>query len=110
MDYYIKGRINAKTTAQLELFVEAQKRLNEVQVKTGKLTRFGNAAGDTEFFMFEARTVNSVQAKSLYTEFKNLMQGNDITGWMGWHECRHDEGIGGCQFTENFYWPPESGV
>lgn len=105
MDYFIKGRINARTVEELELFMEVQERLNQVQIKTGRLIRYANNEGDTEFFSFEARTTEPTQAKTLYDEYQALMQGNDISGWMGWHECRHDEGDGMCEFTENFIWP-----
>lgn len=101
MDYFVKGRIWIDTEAQLAALLETQKTIKVVPVKTGKVVR-GVYPDQTSQFDFEVRTAQTGQALIYFNELKKLMQDFSIAGTVHWHECNHDEGIGGCSYDGTF--------
>lgn len=86
---------------QLAWLLESQKNMRAVNIKSGYARR-GVFAEGPELFIFEVRAFQEGGALVYFNELKALMQQRGVPGTIHWHECRHDEGEGGCQYDGSF--------
>lgn len=101
MDYFVKGRILIADETQLAALLTSQENLKTVDIKRGTARR-GVAIEGPDLFIFEVRTFQEGGALVYFNELKELMTAQNIPGVIHWHECNHDEGIGGCAYDGTF--------
>lgn len=101
MNYFVKGRVLIANEAQLAALLESQKNMKEVSIKSGYARR-GVFASGPDLFIFEVRAFQEGGALVYFNELKDLMIEQNIPGLVHWHECKHEEGIGGCSYDGSF--------
>lgn len=101
MDYFVKGRIQLTTEEDLTKILAIEDQINATPMKSGYVSRRYYGGSRPDLFTFQSRSIEQPDALKLFGLFKDLIQVETMTGWIGWHTCKHEDGVNEiCQWNQ----------
>lgn len=100
MDYFFRSNVQIRNAIDLAHLLEFEKSVKSVTIRKGEIRRLMYEDDTTEKFVFTLRTRNPKEIRSLYKRFQEMLIAGDMTGYVAWHECRHEEKDEPCTWNE----------
>lgn len=102
MDFFISGRLRLDDDAQLAALLVAQRNFKTVVFKSGQSRRHVFDESRNDELLIVARTYTKPEIKLIYDEIKAAMTKANISGWVAWHGCNHEQDGQPCSHNEYF--------
>lgn len=102
MDYFVSGRLKLDNENHVGMLLEAQKELKSITFKSGQTRRHHFEGLQSDEFVITARTYSQAETVKVFDELKDIMIKGNISGFVSWHGCNHENDGLPCEHDDYF--------